>query len=51
MSCIPDFPKLSADDYERALRVPTSATKPLRVVLDTDLDNEVDDWYALSHWR
>lgn len=48
MRCIPDFPKLSADDYERALRLPTSAIKPLRVVLDTDLDNEVDDWYALT---
>lgn len=48
MSCLPEFPKLTCAEYQRILREPRSAEKPLRVVLDTDLDNEVDDWYALT---
>ncbi|MFQ3197257.1 MAG: purine nucleosidase [Paraglaciecola sp.] len=33
----------------KTMTSPTLANKPLRVVIDTDLDNEVDDFFALAH--
>ena len=42
---IPDFPKLSDDQMKRRLQPPTG---PVRVVLDTDCRNEIDDQFALA---
>ncbi|MFT4930086.1 MAG: hypothetical protein ACI8WB_006222 [Phenylobacterium sp.] len=33
----------------KTMTSPSLANKPLRVVIDTDLDNEVDDFFALAH--
>ncbi len=46
MSRVPEFPQLSAADYQRILSIPQPG-KTIRVALDTDFDNEVDDWFAL----
>ncbi|NES90766.1 nucleoside hydrolase [Okeania sp. SIO2B9] len=42
------FPQLSDDDLKRILIPPTAKKKPLRVVMDTDFNNEVDDYFALA---
>lgn len=42
------FPKLSDAQYERILTPPSTSTKPIRVVVDTDFNNEVDDYFALA---
>ena len=43
-----DFPKLSAEALKRILRPPATRDTPLRVVVDTDFDNEIDDHFALT---
>ncbi|GAB4191916.1 MAG: nucleoside hydrolase [Wenzhouxiangellaceae bacterium] len=48
MSCPVQFPQLSNEELARILRPPHSREKPLRVVMDSDFDNEVDDHFALA---
>jgi hypothetical protein len=43
-----EFPKLSKAAFSKILSLPQRSEKPLRVILDTDFDNEVDDYFALS---
>lgn len=47
MSVPVEFPQLSCEELEDILKLPTSQDNPLRVVLDTDFNNEVDDYFAL----
>jgi len=42
------FNKLSKEQLKRTLKSPTSENQPLRVVFDTDFNNEVDDHFALA---
>jgi hypothetical protein len=42
------FPELSKAEFRKILALPQRNEKPLRVVLDTDFNNEVDDYFALS---
>lgn len=42
------FPKLSNKVLKQILTPPATGKKPLQVVLDTDFDNEVDDYFALA---
>ncbi|MBL4671283.1 MAG: hypothetical protein JKX81_03405 [Arenicella sp.] len=42
------FPTLSNKKRRRILQPPSTTNKPLRVVFDTDFDNEVDDHFALA---
>lgn len=42
------FPQLSQNELTRILEPPKNRKKPLRVVMDTDFNNEVDDHFALA---
>ena len=42
------FPELSKAEFRKILALPQRNEKPLRVVLDTDFNNEVDYYFALS---
>jgi inosine-uridine nucleoside N-ribohydrolase len=42
------FPQLPNDQMTRILQAPVAKVKPLRVVIDTDFGNEIDDYFALS---
>ena len=42
------IPQLSDDELKRILIPPTANKKHLRVVIDTDFNNEVDDYFALA---
>ncbi|MFT6101225.1 MAG: inosine-uridine nucleoside N-ribohydrolase [Arenicella sp.] len=42
------FPTLSNKKRRKILQSPSAKRKPLRVVFDTDFDNEVDDHFALA---
>ena len=44
---VEDLPKLPEDKMEQMLRLPSSESK-LRVVIDTDAKNEIDDQFALA---
>ena len=44
---VPTFPKLSKEQMEQMLALPSKNAK-LRVVIDTDANNEIDDQYALA---
>ncbi|MFD2565243.1 nucleoside hydrolase [Aquimarina rubra] len=40
--------KLSEEQMKNLLQLPNKRNKPLRVVVDTDFDNEIDDFFALT---
>ena len=42
------FPQLSDKELKHILRPPVKRKSPLRVVVDTDFDNEIDDHFALA---
>lgn len=48
MSVSVQFPQLFDDEFKQILIPPTAKKKPLRVVMDTDFNNEVDDYFALA---
>ncbi|NER46038.1 MAG: hypothetical protein F6J92_04985 [Symploca sp. SIO1A3] len=48
MSVTVEFPQLSDDELTRILIPPTTDKNRLRVVIDTDFNNEVDDYFALA---
>jgi purine nucleosidase len=39
---------LSHEEYLHRLRLPNASTQPLRIVIDTDAANEIDDQFALA---
>lgn len=41
------FRPLPEETLQSLLQLPTNRDKPLRVVIDTDLDNEIDDFFAI----
>jgi inosine-uridine nucleoside N-ribohydrolase len=49
LSQSPLFPRLPEELLISLLALPSTRSKPLRVVVDTDLDNEIDDFFALVH--
>lgn len=45
---VPEFPKLTDKQLTEILTPPVQRQQPLRVVVDTDFDNEIDDHFALA---
>lgn len=41
--------KPTHDQLESLLQLPSERTSPLRIVLDTDFNNEIDDFFALTY--
>jgi len=41
------FERLPEEVLQLLLQLPTQHSKPLKVVIDTDLDNEIDDFFAI----
>ncbi len=45
---VPEFPQLTDKKLTEILNPPVQREKPLRVVVDTDFNNEIDDHFALT---